>query len=108
MADILSTGNGAATSQEPHGASTCRWAEATVFLAAPFWFDAEQRPWACIRHAAPRVLETTEVCALCSRWEPRPAHQRSEPADAGAASANPGWLDWISGYPAPHETDRSS
>lgn len=106
MADILAAGNGAATSQEPHRASTCRWADATVFLDAPSWFDAEQKPWACLRDAAPRVLETTESCALCSRWAPRAAHQRSEPA--GAGGANPAWLDWVSGYPAPHETDRSS
>lgn len=108
MADILSTRNNAATRQEPHGASTCRWAEATVFLAAPFWLDAEHRPWACLRDAMPRVLDTTEVCVRCSRWEPRRAHQRSEAADAGAASASPAWLDWISGYPVPHETDRSN
>lgn len=53
-----------------HHASTCRWAVPTLFLPAPFWWEADDRPWSCIRGAAPRVLETTEVCATCPYWEP--------------------------------------
>jgi hypothetical protein len=52
-------------------ASTCRWATPTLFLPAPYWWDAEVRPWACIRGDTPRVLDTTEVCAECPHWEPR-------------------------------------
>jgi len=54
-----------------HHASTCRWAVPTLFLPAPFWWEAEDRPWACLREATPRVLETTEVCADCPYWEAR-------------------------------------
>jgi hypothetical protein len=42
-----------------------------MFLSAPFWFDAERRPWACIRQAVPQVLDTTDVCVHCLNWEPR-------------------------------------
>jgi hypothetical protein len=54
-----------------HHASTCRWAIPTLFLPAPYWWDAEDRPWACVRDGAPRALETTEVCTDCPYWEPR-------------------------------------
>lgn len=55
---------------EKRGAANCRWATPTVFLPAPWWFEAETSPWACVRDTTPRVLETTEACATCSRWEP--------------------------------------
>ena len=52
-------------------AATCRWATPTVFLAAPYWIEAESAPWACVRDTVPRVLGTTDQCAICPRWEPR-------------------------------------
>ena len=52
-------------------APTCRWAVPTLFLRTPFWFEAENAPWACMREPALRVLNTTDLCASCSRWEPR-------------------------------------
>lgn len=52
-------------------AATCRWATPTLFLPAPFWFEAEMRPWTCVRDASPHVLDTTEVCAACARWGSR-------------------------------------
>lgn len=55
-----------------HHASTCRWGIPTVFLAAPCWWDSEDRPWACVHAGAPRPLETTEECAGCPHWEPHP------------------------------------
>jgi hypothetical protein len=60
-------------------ASTCRWAVPTISLPDPVWTEADQSPWTCVRDATPRVLETTERCAACPRWEPRldgPLHGR--------------------------------
>jgi hypothetical protein len=53
-----------------HCASTCRWALPTLFIRAPFWWVAEDCPWACIIGGTPRLLETTGGCATCARWEP--------------------------------------
>ena len=64
---------------EIRSAAGCRWATPTLFLAAPYWFEAEDSPWACVRDAAPRVLTTTDACASCPRWEPRPT---AAPADS--------------------------
>jgi len=52
-----------------HGANNCRWARPTFALAAPFWLDAEACPWSCLREGAPRLLSTTDPCAMCPRWE---------------------------------------
>ena len=52
-------------------AATCRWAVPTLFVRAPFWFEAENAPWACEREPALRVLNTTDLCASCPHWEPR-------------------------------------
>jgi SAM-dependent methyltransferase len=57
--------------QVAHHASNCRWAMPTLFLPRPYWWDAEAKPWACVREAVPRILETTEVCADCPYWEAR-------------------------------------
>ena len=56
-----------------HHAANCRWGALTTDLEAPFWWDAERYPWACIRETTPRLLETTEVCRTCVHWAPRPA-----------------------------------
>jgi hypothetical protein len=55
-----------------HHASNCRWATPTLFLADPYWWDAEGCPWACVRERVPRVLENTEVCTDCPHWEAHP------------------------------------
>jgi SAM-dependent methyltransferase len=62
-----------------HHASNCRWAMPALFLPAPYWWDAERCPWACVGEAVPRILETTEVCTDCPYWE---AHPKAE-TDAG-------------------------
>jgi hypothetical protein len=55
-----------------HHASNCRWAMPTLFLPAPYWWDAEACPWACVREGVPRILNTTEVCADCPYWKTHP------------------------------------
>jgi hypothetical protein len=50
-------------------AATCRWGAATLYLSAPFWFDACDRPWTCLRDCEPRPLLSTDACASCPRWE---------------------------------------
>jgi len=53
-----------------HRAATCRWAAATLYLSAPLWLDACDRPWTCLCDFDPRPLLTTDACASCRRWEP--------------------------------------
>lgn len=65
MSDLDSTGKGL------HGASTCRWARATVMLPYPAWLEAEEHPWACLRLTDPRPLDSTEVCDTCPHWMPK-------------------------------------
>ena len=60
-------------------AANCRWAVPTLFLPPPIWMVAWDAPWTCLRNARPRVLENTELCATCPRWE--------APAAAPAATA---------------------
>jgi hypothetical protein len=60
-----------ATMHASRSAATCRCAVPTLFLRAPFWFEAEDAPWACVREPALRVLNTTDLCASCPHWEPR-------------------------------------
>lgn len=74
------------------GAVTCRWAEPTLFMPAPFWFEAESSPWTCVREAIPNVLPTTVKCADCARWQPRTPRRSAPPA-----------VDWFSASPLPHE-----
>jgi hypothetical protein len=80
-----------------HHASNCRWAVPTLFLPAPFWWDAENCPWACVRGSTPHVLETTEVCGTCPHWEARPVaatHVDHEPGH--------GEQDAVQGVASPH------
>ena len=53
----------------------------------PVWMGAWDTPWACVRNAVPRVLDTTEVCAVCPRWEPQPAIGAGPPAGQAARGA---------------------
>lgn len=55
---------------EKQRAINCRWATSTLFVEAPYWFAAEDSPWVCVRDGTPRLLQTTEACATCWRWEP--------------------------------------
>ena len=43
-----------------------------MFLQAPYWFDAEHSPWACVRDPSPCVLSVTDRCTACARWELQP------------------------------------
>lgn len=65
---------------QPQTAATCRWAVPTLFMAAPTWTDADDRPWTCVRELAPRELDSTDVCQVCAHWEPRSAN-RATPND---------------------------
>jgi hypothetical protein len=49
----------------------CRWAEATLFLAAPQWLDAWDYPWSCRSSGAFRPIPDTRVCRTCERWQAR-------------------------------------
>jgi hypothetical protein len=89
-------------------ASNCRWATPTLFLPAPFWFDAEACPWSCLRDAAPRVLGTTDPCATCPRWEPQevaPAQPSDRRPETVGETAVPLLVDWLGAFPPPHEAD---
>ena len=52
-------------------AATCLWAVPTLFLRAPFWFEAENAPWCVLSEPALRVMNTTDPCASCPHWEPQ-------------------------------------
>jgi hypothetical protein len=52
-------------------AANCRWAGPTLFLSFPKWLQAWTTPWTCDREGDSRILDTTEPCASCPRWEPR-------------------------------------
>lgn len=54
-----------------HGATNCQWATPTLLLQPPLWLEASGRPWSCLRDAGPFILDTTEICATCPRWEPQ-------------------------------------
>jgi hypothetical protein len=49
----------------------CRWARPTVRLPYPYWLNAEELPWACLRDPEPHLLEDAERCRDCPRWDPR-------------------------------------
>jgi hypothetical protein len=69
MAAMLTKPTGAATAVH-RGASTCRWAVPTLLAPAPCWFEAERAAWTCLRDDTPRLLDNTDECADCPRWEP--------------------------------------
>lgn len=50
---------------------TCRWAEPTLYLPLPYWLEAWNAPWSCHRDGLPRLIETTDECGDCPRFEPR-------------------------------------
>lgn len=90
----------AATVNARRSASTCRWATPTLFLPAPFWFEAEDSPWTCLRDPAPRPLNTTDPCAICLRWEPQSSTASSETLEQVARSP---FLDEIHDIPGGHK-----
>lgn len=55
---------------ERKSVETCRWGRQTIRVPYPYWLDAEDRPWTCMRDEAPRPLENTDVCHNCPRWQP--------------------------------------
>jgi hypothetical protein len=72
-------------------AANFRWAVPTLFMPAPWWVEAETKPWTCARQELPRPLTTTEPCATCRYWEPQ-ASDRVSPTVA----------DWFEAL-MPHE-----
>ena len=52
---------------------TCHWLTPTRVMPHPYWFEADARPWSCLRDGCPRPLTAGELhaCATCARWEPR-------------------------------------
>ncbi len=49
----------------------CKWAEPTLYQDGPYWLDAWNMPWTCRRDGDPRMLEDTDICQNCPRWEAR-------------------------------------
>jgi hypothetical protein len=70
----------------------------TLFLPEPYWCEAEESPWSCIREDAPRTLATTALCETCPKWEPRQSRTIR-------STQVPIALDWFYAFRAPHETD---
>lgn len=108
--DTCSTISDDAAMSTTLGAASCRWATPTLFLPAPFWFDAERCPWTCMRDATLRVLSTTDPCATCPRWELRPSTVREEElvrqrAGTISQSSTLTMMDWFGAFPPPHETE---
>jgi hypothetical protein len=52
-------------------AASCQWATQTLWLDAPQWLEAWSKPWACVRDPRARLLETTDECRACARWQVR-------------------------------------
>ena len=77
-------------------AGNCRWAVPTLFMPAPWWFDAEARPWTCARQDIPRPLSTTDPCTDCPYWEPHPRQLEH------AGTVTPTVVDYFDGM-LPHE-----
>jgi hypothetical protein len=65
-----------------HLPQTCKWCEQTLLQPMPLWLDAWNYEWTCVSCGEPRLLEASEECEKCPRWEERPA---SAPADLGTA-----------------------
>jgi hypothetical protein len=71
-----------------------------LFLPAPLWFEAEMSPWTCMRDTTPRVLDTTDRCTNCPRWEGRFVHADRRSAtpsgwfEAGLAADDISCLEW--------------
>ena len=51
----------------------CHWLTPTRIMPHPYSFEADEKPWTCLRDGAPRALTCGEVerCANCPRWETR-------------------------------------
>jgi hypothetical protein len=58
---------------KPENLVTCQWLTPTRLMPYPYGFDANDKPWSCIRDLCPRPLTQGELqeCATCPRWEPR-------------------------------------
>lgn len=52
---------------------TCYWLTPTRIMPHPFSYEAEAKPWTCLRDGRPRPMDAGErsQCAACPRWEPR-------------------------------------
>ncbi len=59
-----------------HAAVTCRWAVPTLYLERPLWIAAWDTPWTCTYREDPAAIETTDRCADCRAWEPKPEERR--------------------------------
>jgi hypothetical protein len=52
---------------------TCHWLTPTRIMPHPYSFEADEKPWTCLRDGVPRALTCGELeqCANCARWEAR-------------------------------------
>jgi hypothetical protein len=52
---------------------TCHWLTPTRILPHPFSYEADEKPWTCLRDGRPRALGACELehCPHCARWEAR-------------------------------------
>lgn len=55
-----------------HSVQQCRWAESTLFLAAPQWLEAWEYPWSCRSSGSFHPIADTRQCRVCDRWQARP------------------------------------
>jgi hypothetical protein len=56
-----------------HTVQHCRWSEQTLYQPAPRWLEAWDYPWCCRTRTGTRVIDDTEKCQTCKRWESREA-----------------------------------
>jgi hypothetical protein len=66
-----------------HLPQTCKWGEQTLQQPMPLWLQAWTYAWTCVSGSAPRVLEVSDECAQCPRWEERPAEPAERSVTAG-------------------------
>jgi len=52
---------------------TCHWLTPTRIMPHPFSYEAQHKPWACLRDGRPHALTCDELdrCPACPRWEQR-------------------------------------
>lgn len=60
---------------------TCRWGTPTLMLAHPYWLEASQHEWSCVRGVTPCILTDPAVCRTCPFWSA--SDRVAAPAAAG-------------------------
>jgi hypothetical protein len=50
---------------------TCRWARESIRLPYPYWLNADNVAWTCLRDGEPHELDDPDICRDCPRWQSR-------------------------------------